>query len=275
MPETFTLPDTQTQLAQYIPTEESIAILAEKYLPLRIAGLDDREGYATVHNARMVIKGKRCDIEKRRKALGKEALEYGRAINARAKELTALLAPIETHLLEQEQAVDQEKERIANAARLKAEAEEQAKRDAEAARIKAEQDAENERLRAEREELARRAAAMEADRARMKAAQDKLEAERQAVHAEKLRLVETAARLAREAKEKEAREKAEAEAEEAARVRAEALRPDREKLLAVADAVRAIVVPGVSDEAEEAYIAVKEVLFDAEQSIRQAVEEMT
>ena len=53
------------------------------------------------------------------------------------------------------------------------------------------------------------------------------------------------------------------------------MRPDREKLLTVADAVRAIVVPGVSDEAEEAYIAVKEVLFDAEQSIRQAVEEMT
>ena len=81
---------------------------------------------------------------------------------------------------------------------------------------------------------------------------------------------EMAARLSREAAEKWRAEKA----QEAARIRAEALRPDKEKLSAVAAAVGAIVLPSVSKDAEEACAKVSHVLEEAEQAIYSIVEQM-
>jgi len=310
----FEAPDIPRQLALFSPADSAIAVMRDEYMPLTIAGLDDAAGYRRVHAARMIVKDRRIQIEKKRKELKADALEYGRKVDGEAKRLTALLEPIETHLLQEEKAIDDEKERIRNEARLKAEAEEQARREAEAARIKAEQDAENERLRAEREKLEAerkaREAEWEAERqkievekarvaAEQKAAQDRIDAEREAMEAERKRIadaeaarlraiemekakaeaaekarVETEKRVAREAAEKAAREKAKAEAAERKRLRAEAMRSDREKLLSVANAVFAIVLPDVSDEAEDARLAVAEVLAEARTSIHQIVEGM-
>lgn len=321
MSDVFTAPDVPAQLAQFSPADTAIAVLAEEYLALRVDGIKDTEGYLTVHRARMDVKGKRVQIEKVRKELKADALTYGRKVDGEAKRLTALLEPIERHLLKEEKAVDDERARIRNTARLAEEAEAKAKAeaeaaeakriaDAEAARIKAEQDAENERLQVERKKLeAERWALQEArevEEEKQREAQEKLDAQREAhrqkmeaevkaVQAEKQRLAnieaervraiemekakaeaaeraqkETVARMAREAEEVAAQVKA----EEDARVRAEALKPDREKLLFVADEVAAIGVPTVSEAALEERIQVVTLLGDAEQAIRAIVEKM-
>jgi chromosome segregation ATPase len=236
----------------------------------------------------MVVKSKRVEVEKVRKELKADALEYGRKVDAEAKRITAMLQPIEDHLTAEEEAYLAEKERIKNAARLLAEQEARAKAEAEAARLKAEQDrikaeqeAEARRLQAEREKLAAERAAIEAER---KAAQDKIDADRRAIEAEQKRLAdieaeriraeqmerakaEAAEKARKETEERIARNAAEAKArrecEEAAKARVEALRPDREKLLAVAAAIRAIEVPTVSGEAHDVAVRIRTVLLDA------------
>jgi septal ring factor EnvC (AmiA/AmiB activator) len=347
----FETVDSGKQLAKFSPTDGAIAKLANEYLPLKIRDVNDIGGFTLVHRARMDIRNKRVSVEKVRKELKADALEYGRKVDAEAKRLTALLSPIEEHLESEEDSYNRAKEEIRNAARLKAEAEEQAKRDseaakikaeqdaeaarikaereAEAARIKAEQDAENERLRIEREKLeaqrraqeaelaeqrrliaeqqakaeAERAAKEKAERERQEAveakqreSQAKIDAERRAIEAEQKRLAdieaarihaeeiakakaEAAAMAKKEAEFRIAREaaeaKAKAEQEEAERKREEALRPDREKLLAVADAVSNVIVPEVSEDARKARVKVLGVLSRAGQAIRKIAGEMT
>lgn len=288
---------TNTNLSKFTPTNTAIAAMAAEYMPLVIRGLDDTDGFKAVHAARMVVKSHRVEVEKVRKALKADALEYGRQVDGEAKRITALLDPIETHLSDEEAAYEAEKEKIRNAARLAQEAEAKARADAEAARVKAEHDAEVERLRSEREKLDAERKAMEAERAaeqaKQKAAQDKIDAERTAIEAEKKRLADIEAARLREIetqrREKEAAERAKIETEqriaqeaiandqrnralEAAKVKAAALRPDREKLLSVAAAVNAIDIPEVSDAADEAAGQVRIVLADAEQRIRFIVE---
>ncbi len=318
-------PDTETQLTRFSPSDTAIAALAEEYLPLQIAGLKDVKGYAKVHHARMDCRSKRVAIEKLRKELKADALKFGRTVDGEAKRLTALLEPIETHLLGQEKVIDDEKERIRTEQLRKKVAETKAKADAEAAeakriadeeaaRVKAEQDAEKERIRVDRKKLEAetkaaqdkldaqaRVVKAEQDHiaAEQKAARDKIEADRQAIKNETARLAaieanrvqakelekakaeaaekaknETEARIAREATEKVAREKAEAEAAEAGRLGAEALRPDKEKLSQVANAVASIEVPGVSPAATKAAIEVSQLLNDCFTSIRAIAEGM-
>jgi hypothetical protein len=294
----------QNELQRFSPTNASIAELSAQYLPLRIDGPDDRVGYAVVHQARMNVRDARTGIEKFRVKLKAAALNYGRTVDTRAKELTALLAPIEAHLLGEEKVVDDEKERIRDERRLKEEAlikakEEkeaaEAKRvaDAEAARIKAEQDAENERLRVGREKLEaaqqQQREAQEKIDAEWAAHQEKMESERQVIRDETTRLADieakrvqsvelekakavaaeqarkdTEARIAEEEEEAVAK----AKAEETARLRAEGLRPDQEKLKQVASAVSSIVVPHVSADATAAAIEVGYLLTDCCAKIR-------
>ena len=327
-------PSTPVQFPTDYPlTENSIAKLADECMPLMINGIDDRAGYNIVHRARMMVKDKRISVEKRRKELKADALAFGRTVDARAKQLTALLAPIETHLIKQETAVDDEKRRLANAARLEAELAAKAIEDAkaaelkriadeEAARVKAEQDAEAERLRveraefeaaqfaeqerqheaqkkldAEREALERKRlkdeqaahVARMAEEKRQRQAQDKLDAQARVIEAEKKRLADIEAErvraeelaaakvvaaeqaqkelLASQAREAEA-EAAKVKAEADAKARAEALRPDKDKLLAVADAVAGIALPHVTPAAGEALKQVGQVLDTMERTIR-------
>lgn len=270
------------QLKRFDIADAAIAKMGEQYLPLKIAGVTDAAGFKAVHDARMTVKSKRVEVEKVRKVLKKDALEYGRKVDAEAKRITGLLEPIESHLKTQEDAYQAERERIRNAAKLKAEAEARAKaeaeaaklkaeQEAEAARIKAEQDVENERLRIEREKLEaeRREiqAKREAEEKKQREAQEKLDAERRALEAEQKRLAdieaervrkeelekakaEAAKRAKREAEERIVREAAEAKAkaiaEENAKKAAEAARPDREKLATVAAVIRGVDVPAMS-----------------------------
>jgi hypothetical protein len=221
MPELVTTSDALEKAPKFSLTEHAIAGMAEEYMPLVCKGLEDTIGYSNVRSARIVVKRHRCDIEKTRKMLKADALKYGRTVDGEAKRLTALLEPVESHLLAEEKKVDDAKEAIREEKRLKAEAAAQAKRDAEAAeikrkadeeaaRIKAEQDAENERLRVEREKLE---AERKAEEKKQREAQEKLNAERLAhekqIKAEWQEVQDKAA--AEETKRYEAQEKIDAQ----------------------------------------------------------------
>lgn len=292
-----------TYLARFIPTDAAISAMSAEYMPLVINGLEDTRGFELVHAARMKVKNLRVRVDKVRKDLKQDALEWGRKVDAEAKRITALLEPIETHLQEEEDAIEREKERIRNAERLREEAEAKAKADAEAARIKAEQEAEAARVKAIQDaENAR----LKAEAARLAEQQRKIDEERQAIEAEKKRLadieaarqreienerirkeaaeksrIETEQRIAREAAEAKAKAEAEAlaakqraEAEEASRLRAEAMRPDREKLLSVVSVVRGVAVPVVSDASQDYANAVQTALTQCADRIASIVSEM-
>lgn len=253
---------TISDLIKYSPTDQAIALMADRYMQLTVNGVDDKEGFDAVHEARMDVKAKRVDVEKKRKELKKDALEYGRMVDAKAKRITVLLETIETHLLGQERIVLEEKERIkreaeeAKAAKIKerlesftafkfpisplevaamsdeeystalGKAEEAYKaklaEEAETKRLAAEEAA---RMQAERDRLIEEARKLEAERQRLASE----EAERQkAILAEEER--QRKAREAEEAKRRADREALEAERraiEEEKRKHAEALERER------------------------------------------------
>lgn len=220
--------------AQFSPSNDAaIAVLAERYMPLKIQGPDDAAGFEEVHTARMAVKKTRLAIEARRKELKEDALKYGKAVDGEAKRLTAQLEPIEGHLQAEEDAYKEAKERKRNAARLAAE--EEARKQAEAAAAA---------LKAEQERLATERAAMEAEKKRQqeeaariaeehRKAQEAIEQQRRELEEERQRLAwedakrQQAAALqkaqadaATAAKDAEARD-ALAKAEEARRVAVE------------------------------------------------------
>ena len=196
---------TASDLIVYSPTETAIATMREKFMPLVIRDLKDTAGYKAVHDARMVIRDARVSVERKRKELKADALEYGRKVDSEAKRITALLEPIETHLQSEESRIDAERQAIKDAARLNAEAEARAKKEAEEAAFRAEQErqaAERRKLDAERRKFAEQQAAQEraaaAERARLEAERRRLaDAERERQHAAEVERTrsETAARV--------------------------------------------------------------------------------
>jgi DNA repair exonuclease SbcCD ATPase subunit len=115
-----------TALQKFNLADAAILKMADEYLPLKTNGLKDAKAYTAVHEARMVVKGKRVEVEKKGKELRAEAIAFQKAVIAEEKRLIGLLSPIEEHLQAEEDKVENEKSRI------KKEAEEK-----EAARIQA------------------------------------------------------------------------------------------------------------------------------------------
>jgi len=79
---------------------------------LTISGVDDKDGYNAINDARKLIKEKRVAVEKKRNELNADALAYQRTVNAEAKRITSMLEPIEQELSAKTKAIDSEKERI-------------------------------------------------------------------------------------------------------------------------------------------------------------------
>jgi hypothetical protein len=100
------------QVINYNVSDSAIAEMKANYLPMVINGVEDKEGYKAVVEARKSVKRIRLDVEEKRKELNKDALEYQRRVNAEAKRITGEIEPIEDHLSAQEKAIDAEKERI-------------------------------------------------------------------------------------------------------------------------------------------------------------------
>jgi hypothetical protein len=79
--------------------------LSNKLMPLKINSITDKPNYELVKKALRYVVGKRTSVEEKR-------LELKRAVDARAKYITAQLAPIETHLFDEKQRIDLEVKRI-------------------------------------------------------------------------------------------------------------------------------------------------------------------
>lgn len=96
---------------EYRPSDAVLIQAAVVTRDLTINGVDDKEGYAVVHEHRMRLKNYRVGIEKTRKALKDGAVQWGRVVDGEAKRLTALIEPDEARLQNMELAVDEERER--------------------------------------------------------------------------------------------------------------------------------------------------------------------
>lgn len=226
----------------------------------------------------------RLDIEKRRKELVDGALKWQREVNAVAKEITATIEASEDRLKAIKDAEDEKKERAkrekAEAERkaleekIRAEREEKERQLAEAReairlereRIEAE-NAERERILAEREaEFAKERERVEAERRKLD--QERLRLEREEVERQAKARAEEEAKARAEAQKRHDDERAKAEAERAKieADRIEALKPDREKLLAFAKRIRATKAPTCQTQEATALVVIvmKRVLEAAE-----------
>ena len=104
-----------------------LAEMRTKCLAMKVAGINDVEGFKIADRARMDVKADRCAVQNRAKDLKKQISEWSKTnIDAPADVLIAELATIEKYLESQTEPVDTERKR------LKTEAEEKKKRDAEA-----------------------------------------------------------------------------------------------------------------------------------------------
>jgi len=87
---------------------EGIKAAVGQVAELTISGVDDKEGFERVRRARLDLKKVRCEIEKKRKELKADAVEFGRRVDAAAKELTALVEPTEILLTNRQDEVERE-----------------------------------------------------------------------------------------------------------------------------------------------------------------------
>jgi chromosome segregation ATPase len=301
---------TEQKLKKFAITDAKIEEIKAECMSLTVADVNDAEGYEKCKRARIAVRDRRNDVERVRKLLKKDALEYGRKVDGEAKRITALLTPIEEHLKAQEKIVTDEKARIKEEARLAKEAEERAAKEAEEARIKAEQEAAQKRIDEERAKLeaekakvkaeqekieaARRAAQAEED-AKRQAEADKLAAEKAKIEAERKALEEekearrraeelekarqeAAAKARQEAEEAHARELQEEyeakQREEAEQARLEAMKPDKEKLTRFVKAVRAFSMPVCSEKVFDVVVEFKEILEDAASKMEAIIESL-
>ncbi len=94
------------ELKKYDQVTPAIEELKQNFLPLKIDSIDDKDGYNAVSKALRFVVNKRNLIEDKRKELKADSLTYGRAVDARAKEITAMLCPIEEHLKSEKSKID-------------------------------------------------------------------------------------------------------------------------------------------------------------------------
>ena len=102
----------QRELVKFDIVVPAVNELAKEFLPLKIQSVEDKEGYSEVTKALRFIVSKRTAVEDKRKELKADSLAYGRAVDARAKEITALLEPIESHLKDEKNRIDTVIERL-------------------------------------------------------------------------------------------------------------------------------------------------------------------
>lgn len=105
-------PFIQTELEKFEIKEEDLTALVKASDGLTIAGVDDKEGYKKVHDARMAMKKKRVEIEHAGKAMRAKATAFSKAVIARENKFVAILEPREIELQAMEDAIDDEKDRI-------------------------------------------------------------------------------------------------------------------------------------------------------------------
>ena len=92
-------------------TDAGIAELEAKHKGLVVAH-GDKKGYLALTQAIAEVRTARTDVEKRRKELKQDALDYGRLVDSTAKQITERLEAIEGPLKANKEQIDAENERI-------------------------------------------------------------------------------------------------------------------------------------------------------------------
>jgi hypothetical protein len=115
----------KTELTKFDAVIPAINELSNEFMPLKIISIDDKDGYEKVSKALRFMVSKRVAVEDKRKELKADSLAFGRAVDGRAKEITSMLHPIEEHLKNEKQKIDDYHEMI----KIKEEEEKKAKLD--------------------------------------------------------------------------------------------------------------------------------------------------
>lgn len=97
------------ELKKYNVQDAEIAKLSDKFLPLKINGLEDSDGYELVKASGIEMRTLRTTIEKKRVELKANALAYGKAVDSEARRIQELIAPIESHLVAERTGIDEER----------------------------------------------------------------------------------------------------------------------------------------------------------------------
>lgn len=100
------------ELKKFDEVVPAIEELKKEFLPLKIVSIEDKEGYNLVSKSLRFVISKRTAIEDKRKELKADSLAFGRAVDAKAKEITEMLSPIEEHLKSEKAKIDAEIEAI-------------------------------------------------------------------------------------------------------------------------------------------------------------------
>jgi hypothetical protein len=101
-----------TELVKANVTDAVIQKLRTEFLPLKINGIDDKEGYEKVHKARIQCRDVRVLTEKICKKGREDAVKIQKEWITKEKEVVAKVSEVEGHLKKQEDAIDAEKEAI-------------------------------------------------------------------------------------------------------------------------------------------------------------------
>lgn len=123
-----TIEHTPIAVIDYNVTDAALAELKKEYTGLTVASNKER---AVVQSGITELTSLRTSVEKKRKELKADALEFGRKVDGEAKRITGLIEAIEQPLKDAKQAYDDEQERI----KAELAAKEQARIDAIMARI--------------------------------------------------------------------------------------------------------------------------------------------
>ena len=105
-------PSKSKELKALSMTEKALTAIETRCLAMKIDGIDDKEGYITVHENRMFAQKYRLLTEEQRKTLNKPLNEEVSKNNETAKEITKRLKAAENHLRSEEKRIDDEKQAI-------------------------------------------------------------------------------------------------------------------------------------------------------------------
>ena len=227
MTETATVVEPATNLPM---VKFSIPDAAIEDLRDRLEGrtAETNEGYVLVMKGLAETRKIRVAIEKKRKELKADSLQWGRNVDGEAKRLTSSIVEIEKPLLDSRAEADAKQEAIERAERERVEAEKQAKEEAERQARLAQEAAERQaRLAQEAAERQARLAQEAIERAERKRVEKVVRAKERAEHESAIRqqreeaervaketaqkLMQSQVRLAQEAIERAERERVEAE----------------------------------------------------------------
>lgn len=103
---------TENQLQILDKREEGLKVMASEFGALKINGIEDKEGFTKVSEARKKLKAERVQIEKDAKELREGAVKFQKTVIARERELIAIIEPTEDSLYNEEKAIEDQKEAI-------------------------------------------------------------------------------------------------------------------------------------------------------------------